>query len=412
MSEPAYPVQFTALKDVEPGRFLSAADSWKYLQTDFNLQMLAYHLDTIGPLHDGSWHGRAGDAARGAVSNYYQNLVATEKYIESVYILLQDASMGLRTAKDRLTAALGVANTPGVQADADGKLQLLDVSAADWDNPPIKWAMKAQNMIYQSRRMATLVDERVSAYLQFVTKFGSNGSWIQDADGDLQLAQSLYRDLSAALGGIATEEFPHQDTPQQPRSSFPFPDPQSLILHTGLRNVGVPYFYTKGIWAATLLWHWLENSGAPFQVDPVTMMQDIPTFKNIVVDSVNDACRPLPGHFGELDPYDSVVFDTSWQNTNTEDGDRVQSLDWYYALNDFRFRVVGIASPIVDGRRDVEYTVGVWKPYVFGPPRKPISLPGGLGKIDQLKLAELHFFDLAQNFIVQGISHHVTQYPI
>jgi hypothetical protein len=75
-------------------------------------------------------------------------------------------------------------------------------------------------------------------------------------------------------------------------------------------------------------------------------------------------------------------------------------------MNDFRYRVLGRATR-AGGRRRTYYTIGVLKPYVFGPPRGPIKVPYLDIEFDQAEIERLHHVGLARNFIIQGLSHGV-----
>jgi hypothetical protein len=137
--------------------------------------------------------------------------------------------------------------------------------------------------------------------------------------------------------------------------------------------------------------HWLGNSGKTKYVDPNEIRRGVPKFDGLVWDAI--AAAPAEG-----------CFDTGWLNTDVQDKGHTQSGDWWYAMNDFRYRVVGY-SIIVDGERSINYTVGVLKPYVFGPPRNPIKIPHTGLEIDQADIERLHHVGYAQNFIIQGLAH-------
>ncbi|HJP77044.1 MAG TPA: hypothetical protein VJ914_22430 [Pseudonocardiaceae bacterium] len=150
----------------------------------------------------------------------------------------------------------------------------------------------------------------------------------------------------------------------------------------------MPDFAFEG-WSNTerLLTHWLENSGTWCAVDPVDMMEAMPSFKQEVQNCFSGMGDGL--------------FDSGWVNFSP--GDNVESEDWYYAFNDFRYRVVALRMTGADGSLVSEYTVGVKKPYVFGDPRHAISHFGIT--MAQAELQHLHTTGLAQNFIAMGIAH-------
>lgn len=127
-------------------------------------------------------------------------------------------------------------------------------------------------------------------------------------------------------------------------------------------------------------------------------MHDVPSFQR-------DVDAFVAAHQG------AGSFDSGWVNTNTDISDArdnvtgQQSLDWYYALHDWRYRVTG-SSTVVNGQPKTDYTVDVYKPYVFGAPRSGLNIPGvtkmtGI-RLDQDHIQHLNAAGLARNFVVTG----------
>jgi hypothetical protein len=166
-----------------------------------------------------------------------------------------------------------------------------------------------------------------------------------------------------------------------------------------LNNDAVPYFSLKG-WPhpALALKHYLDNTGTDFQVDPSELQRDVPGFQRDIDTFVNN-------HAG------AGSFDSGWINTNTDITDAngnvtgQQSLDWYYTLHDWRYRVTG-TSTLVNGQPHTDYTVEIYKPYVFGSPRSdiniPIVTPVTGSKLDQDDIQHLNAAGIARNFTVRG----------
>jgi hypothetical protein len=172
----------------------------------------------------------------------------------------------------------------------------------------------------------------------------------------------------------------------------------------GLAYLG-PY---KGWWNAEgMFQHYLYGNGEDYQVDPKTLMHDVPSFGQDVNDFV-------AAHQGQ------GAFDSGWINTHTDIRDTQgnvtgqQSLDWYYAMHDWRYRVTGTSITGADGSTNTQYTVEVFKPYVFGSPRSDINiplvtplsknLPGGPVTLSQDSIQNLNTVGLARNFTVTGSS--------
>jgi hypothetical protein len=289
-----------------------------------------------------------------------------------------------------------VASTAGVPVGDDGNVQLsLAAEPVVWDYPPVVAALRAQNMLNQAVQLANIVDRDLTPLLRTCAKLGDGDTWRKDADDDLAAVRRMHPQLDAELSRLLVDDPAYVDTAAQPYNDQ-FPGPEDLALRAAFADGALPYFLAKG-WthAAGLFANWQTATGNTAYVDPAELMADLPTFAAVVATAATVSGDGL--------------FDTGWCNTSTQDGGgTTQSMDWWYALNDFRYRVVGRVT-IVDGQAQGGYTVGVVKPYVFGAPRSPLSVPlltAATGKkISQEQLAHLHRCGLAQNFIVQGLRH-------
>ncbi|TDQ04912.1 hypothetical protein [Labedaea rhizosphaerae] len=183
--------------------------------------------------------------------------------------------------------------------------------------------------------------------------------------------------------------------PPLPPHGVETPGPQDFGLDLALNTAGLEYFALKD-WkhAGALLGHFLENQGTDFPVDPAQLMRDVPSFQR-------DVDAFVAGKAG------TGAFDSGWINTNTDITDAAgnvtgqQSLDWYYALHDWRYRVTG-TSTVVDGQPHTEYKVEIYKPYIFGAPRSDINIPVLGGKLSQDDIQHLNATGLARNFVVTG----------
>ena len=140
--------------------------------------------------------------------------------------------------------------------------------------------------------------------------------------------------------------------------------------------------------AAAALGHYQDNTGTDFTIDPSQLMQDVPSFQR-------DVAAYVAAHPG--------AFDSGWINTNTDITDAngnvtgQQSMDWYYALHDWRYRITGTTD---------NYTVQVYKPYVFGSPRSDLNIPlitkwTGM-RLPQNDVEHLNAAGIARNFVVTG----------
>jgi RHS repeat-associated protein len=161
---------------------------------------------------------------------------------------------------------------------------------------------------------------------------------------------------------------------------------QLLLLQFGADTV-------KG-WdnAVALLGHWLGSSGDPHWVDPAALLGDLPGFRS----EVQRILRESP----------SGEFDTGWRSIRATE---TESLDWFYALNRFQFRVSGNLSWMDADAPVGVFTIQVYKRFNFGTREEgrnnitAIDLFGrNLIDIPQEDIAHLHATGDAQDFDVWG----------
>jgi hypothetical protein len=398
------PATYGQLDAADTKEFTAAADRWRSITAALDVDIDRYRSDVLDVVADGTWTGPAADAARTPVRDSMDRMVATRAYADGVAALLDASASGIGQAKDRLAEALGIAAAAGIPVDSDGRITpdlAFSSNLGDWSNPPVLAGMKAQNMIYQALHMADAVGAAIGPLIDNANKFTApDEKWRGDATPDHQIALGREQILRGTLSSIAVDESPHRDTDEQPYGSMS-PTVGDRAMNVTLNNAGEPYILaTKGIHAAMLFSSWLANTGTSVPVEPEHVMNDVPKFKQAVLDS--------------LTTEGDALIDTGWQNTNViDDGTGLaQSEDWYYAMNDFRYRVVG-RGYVSGGRQICDYSVGILKPYVFGDSgglqRKPLHLPLGM-TIDQHDLERQHLTGLARNMMVQGVTHFRTTY--
>jgi hypothetical protein len=401
------PVSFAALSGIDLRRYQNCMQQWAKISDRLSVDVARYENSVSKPVNDGTWTGPASVTGRKSVQDSQIRLVATQQYADGVRALLLAAALGFAHAKNRYLQAALLADSAGIPVNGDGLITpdfVLTTPVADWDNPPILVGMTAQSMIYQALRMADAVDETLAPMLGYANKFGTSddGPWLADAAVDHQNALVWPQDIQDTVDAVAVDLPPWHDTPAQPYKVRGW-GAGDLAFYEACQNAGVPYLLvTKGVHASMLFSHFLDNTGTPVPADPQHIMNDVPKFRNLVYDA--------------LLTQGNYAFDTGWTNTDVEDDTTgiAQSEDWYYALNDFRYRVTG-RGYVSGDQQVVDYSVGLLKPYVFGQSgglfRKPIHLPLGI-TIDQQQLANLHTTGLAQNFIVQGVTHFRTTYSL
>lgn len=139
--------------------------------------------------------------------------------------------------------------------------------------------------------------------------------------------------------------------------------------------------------AANLLKHYIDNGGEPYTVDANRMLKDIPQFQRDV-DASLAGVRKMP----------DGTFQTDWATTAPILNDPGDNSNWYYALNQLEYRLVGEKR---DGQ--ITYHVEVQKRYDWGTPsehRRPLD--GGPIHFEQADLARLNMVGEASDFDVRG----------
>jgi RHS repeat-associated protein len=134
------------------------------------------------------------------------------------------------------------------------------------------------------------------------------------------------------------------------------------------------------------LLHWLRNTGEPLEVDPSAMLDALPTFQTDVDDYVRRKEE------GEI-----LSFSSGWISTRALE---TESLDWYYALNGFEYRISGPPN-------SAHQTLDVRKRYDWGTPsenRNDIYHKVLWVEVDlrQWEIAHLHTVGLAQDYDIYG----------
>jgi hypothetical protein len=408
------PTTYNALNSANPGDYLSCAQQWGTLVNDFDGYLARYQQSVSAPVNNGTWTGAAADTAKKSVHDSYTKIATTRTYVDAVSALLTATAHGIDRARQRLLSAVSIAAAASIPIDSNGRITpdlAITMPVADWNNPPILAGMKAQNMICQALQMADAVNGIINPLqLNYANKLSptETGAWRTDADTDHQNALAADQNVQDTLTSIAVDEKPWRDVQAQPYNTEQG-NPGDWARYQFLRNVGVPGLIATGrphaAWAFS---NFLDNTGTPAPINPEHVMNDVPKFQNLVLNAV----AMTQGNY---------VLDTGWTNTNVEDDTTglAQSQDWYYTMNDFRYRVVG-RGYINGDQQIVDYSVAILKPYEFGDSvmpdgtvlhRNPVHLPGG-GVMDQKDIQRLHTVGLAQNFIIQGVTHFRTTYSI
>jgi hypothetical protein len=150
--------------------------------------------------------------------------------------------------------------------------------------------------------------------------------------------------------------------------------------------------------AANLFDHYLRANGEPVNVEVDRMLHDVPAFRKDV-DRTLDTVRQGP----------DGRFTTEWESSAPDLKDGDPSLNWYYALNNFRYRLVGVKNG-----DQITYHVEIYKRYDFGIPsehrrdlEKRIQGISVFG-VHQADVSRLNMVGKAKDFYVYGTSAQMT----
>lgn len=215
----------------------------------------------------------------------------------------------------------------------------------------------------------------------------------------IQLDQEIAQSYTLVAGtGFATKAGPGNE-PLPPYNTAS-PSVQDRLLRAALITGALPLFSYHGWWNAEgMLSHYLDATGTDYKIDPSKLMQDVPSFQKQVQNIVNS-------HLGQ------GPFQSAWQNANTDlrgpngQYQGQQNLDWFWGMHDWRYQVTGNSVIDPSGNITTQYTVDVFKPYIFGAPRSDIPVPGTGGSITvtQDQIENLNTVGLARNFNIVGSS--------
>ncbi|MEV7601815.1 RHS repeat-associated core domain-containing protein [Kitasatospora sp. NPDC089797] len=215
-------------------------------------------------------------------------------------------------------------------------------------------------------------------------------SWEDNRPTPSQLTALKYRIQMRNL--IAESGDDYSDTEDRVfKKHAPGPHDRKVKILMGEVVAGLNFEGLKGsntfYVAAKLLAHYLDASGTPFELHPDSMMNEIPAFKN-------DVKKYLTG-----DAAGKETFDSGWQRSRANEKDGDSSIGWFYALNNFQWRVSGV------NRKDggPEYKLEIRKRYDWGTPSEGRDLLHKLHiKVTQPEIAHLNTVGLAQDFDVFG----------
>lgn len=370
---------FTALLQLDVAGLETFADEWATVHRKLKEARTGFHDDVVKPLHEDHWRGKGGRAAQDYCDRVQLDIDALDKEVRALRKFLD-------TEADGTTGRGGVKGLAGLQLRAENlQREAMGEGMTITDSGRVEWSVMYDPDDPESGKMLDERKETADALERRVRKLLYDA-----AEDDEWLAKSL-KVIFGTVDNFETENR---------KFGIVEPTAKDRQVHNQLNNVAA-YFATMKGWptAAGLIQHYLDGSGKPVEVEPQQMMDDTPAFRKDVDETLEDDVRKRG----------DGPFTTEWSSTapDPEDGDR--SMEWYYALNHFQYRLVGEKEG-----DEITYHVEVKKRYGWGIPsehRATVSGggPGPIGMdMEQADIAHLHSSGMARDFDVSGSSDEMT----
>jgi hypothetical protein len=383
-------VTFTQLMNLNTQRLVSSADEWLRIASELEQAWRNFDRTLLDPLNaQVQWSGDDARAAARRCNDIHRDMEAVLKEVRVVAQFLNDVTVGRgnqANAGDSSLEALqqGARN---IQTEAVGKhLTIQEDGTVSWvvmrapgPPPPVtpfeaekeEQARELTNRLKAILRAAMDIDDELTRGLRVI--FGTDDTFRTEPDD---------HGHRIVTGGA---------TPGDRWNWGALYLAEKVIRHYNHWDV-----------AADLFNHYLMGSGKTWNLDVNRMLRDIPAFRANVDDTLAADVRQRPdGHF-----------ETCWHQSAPNLKDGGQSVNWYYALNHFEYRLVGEKKP--DGQ--ITYHVEIRKRYDFGVPSEHRrDLPGHVNALHgdydiwkQADIARLNMVGMAKDFDVQGTSQQMT----
>ncbi|WP_197319951.1 hypothetical protein [Saccharomonospora sp. NB11] len=337
------------------------------------------------------WTGNGAQAAADHCKRVSENIVDVAISVKKLASLIRrtaswegaDNELGLAKAKDTAQRLEAQAHEQGLTIDADGHVS--------WDGawfPDFLLSEEAQRREARKEQQAEALQREVDELLTAATK---TDRWVASA-------------LKVIFG--TTENFETRD--REHGKLDPTLNDWVTKLKFGLVSIGLDWYFGFDD-ANELLQHWLEGSGDPYEVDVEKMLKDMPAFREDVNKTL-EKIKELPD--GKFDTSTLELNDEGepqWQDSSprVDKYDNDGSKNWYYALNNFEYKLVGEKKDGV-----ITYHIEIQKEYNWGVPsqyrgtlKEPIF---DSDFIEQADAAKLHSTAMARDFTVHGKSDAKT----
>ncbi|MEV0266076.1 hypothetical protein AB0I49_32710 [Streptomyces sp. NPDC050617] len=350
------------------------ADDWAVIHRKIKTARTEFHDDVVRALRRDHWRGEGGKAAQRHCERMVLDLDALDAEVRGLRSYMDveaDGKHGRDGLKghQRTVAEL-------IQQALDAGMTVNDTGQVTWTEmrAPGPLSPAEKRHVEERDEKAAGLERKIEAELRAAT------------ETDAQLA----RDLKVIFGtpdNFETESRKHGIDGAGLHDWWVFQ--QLEAVEAGMRTIEH--------WghASELLSHYLHGDGKSYEVDPDTMLDDVPAFRHDV-DRTLDGVRKKP----------DGTFSTPWTTTAPKIKDGGSSMDWYYALNHFQYRTVGEKR-----NGHIAYRVEVKKRYDWGIPsehRRNVSGAHGLFNFEQADIARLNSTGLARDFDVHGRSREMA----
>ncbi|WP_399096565.1 hypothetical protein ACGH2B_29500 [Streptomyces sp. BBFR2] len=363
-------VDMTGLINLDLGKMRSAASDWGWIASRLRQAGEGYTDAVTAPLKAGThWSGEDATEATRTCGGIGLDIDAVAKEAQGVKDFLDDIVDGTgdgfrslaelqRQAAELQQQAIG----EGFSVNGDGEVAWVVMRA------PGPLSPEEQRTEQERNGRAQQLGNQLKDVLRLAT----------EVDG------SLERGLKVLFG--TEDTFRTENRDRVDRDDADMSDSWNEAQLGLVRG----YLYTQG-WgdAGDLLGHFLEGSGEPVEVDADRMLSDMPAFRHDVDTTLAEVKKQPDG-----------TFTSSWQSSAPDITQGDKSLNWYYALNHFQYRLVGHKEG-----DHVTYQVEVEKRYDWGiPSEHRRDLDKGPLHFEQADLARLNMVGMAKDFDVKGRS--------
>ncbi|SFE15848.1 hypothetical protein SAMN04487819_108249 [Actinopolyspora alba] len=368
-------VDFGQLLSIDLSKLEAFADSWNDIRKRIEDVQSGFKDDVLTPLENEDWKGDAAKSARNRCTEIHDEIGALARQAD-----------GARSYTEKLAGVVDDSlSLKKLQRDAASlrdEITSKGLSVVDGDK--VAWVVaRAPGPLSEQERQRREEKQQEADELQqrldeLVEEATENDERIADA---LKVVFGTTHNFDAGAREFGSEEDEKGWKDYETHAEL-------MAVEAAMRH---HFEYTE---AADLLKHWLEESGEPYEVDARQMLDDMPAFREDVDQAIEDV---------ETEP--DGTFSTGWQDSAPNVDNGAKSRNWYYALNNFEYRVVGEKNG-----DETSYHVEVRKNYDWGIPSEGRgNLQKGPVELEQADIAHLHSTGMARDFKVHGETGKMTK---